>query len=479
MASTAPQQLQTPPQSKPKKASFIRGRAGFAWLEKRLPQASMGMDDEILNNESWNYHDEGKLLDEMEIELAKGYVDRITDQHYLMKDVMGGNYHVPMDLTFKRVLENGCGAGDWTLDMASELPEADFVAIPQIMYTNPDADMSGATPSRPRGLLGADQSQQQGTDPGSSAATSKRAVATVRPSIRPRNCDFYPDVPINSLPYPDDSFDFVYQRRQCVVLLAKEWRPTVSELYRVLKPGGWVQILEPDLFLRGGGDLCQFAGRYTVGMFEGTGRSPNVIHELKPLLESAGFVNVEVKIFSIPLGWGGVIGQAMLVNQKQFVNEMEPIYVRQGHGTSAEYQGLIKTIFDEAVEKKAYINYHVVVGQKLDTSTPSFPEGFKMTMCETRKCDTSTPSLPEGFKMTMCETRKCDTSTPSLPEGFKMTMCETRKCDIIDTSNRIGDDSQVVVTLDGMTSKPQSEPTVVAADSSSPSSSSTPSSPRA
>jgi hypothetical protein len=42
-------------------------------------------------------------------------VYRITDQHYLMKDVMGGNYHVPMDLTFKRVLENGCGAGDWTL----------------------------------------------------------------------------------------------------------------------------------------------------------------------------------------------------------------------------------------------------------------------------------------------------------------------------------------------------------------------------
>lgn len=42
-------------------------------------------------------------------------VYRITDQHYLMKDVMGGNYHVPMDLTFKSVLESGCGAGDWTL----------------------------------------------------------------------------------------------------------------------------------------------------------------------------------------------------------------------------------------------------------------------------------------------------------------------------------------------------------------------------
>lgn len=32
-----------------------------------------------------------------------------------MKDIMGGNFHAPIDLAFKRVLENGCGAGDWTV----------------------------------------------------------------------------------------------------------------------------------------------------------------------------------------------------------------------------------------------------------------------------------------------------------------------------------------------------------------------------
>ncbi|KAG0093813.1 hypothetical protein BGZ93_008596 [Podila epicladia] len=375
------------PSGKSSKRNFIRGKAGFAWLEKRLtPSATDQEDEKNLSDSNWAYQ-QGQL-NEMEIEAAKGYVDRITDQHYLMKDVFGGNYHAPMDLAFKRVFENGCGAGDWSLDMASEMPETDFVGGPQIMFTTSNQEKN--TPIlRPRGLLGADQSQQGSSPsvpatspspsinsgiatgssipaPSSSASTSSTTPANnnIRPNIKPRNCTFNPDVPLNRLPFPNEQFDFVYQRRQSVVLMSTEWQRTILELFRILKRGGWVQIVEPDLFLRGGGELCQLAGEYCVGIFEAMGRNPNVIHEMPHLLEAAGFVNISVKVFSIPLGWGGVVGQAMLVNQKGFVRELEPIYVRQGHGDSDEYRELTKSIFDEAVAQKAYINYHVVVGQK-------------------------------------------------------------------------------------------------------------------
>ncbi|KAF9184669.1 hypothetical protein BGZ50_003536 [Haplosporangium sp. Z 11] len=371
------------------KLSFIRGKAGFAWLEKRLPPAASNLDEETLSNNLWTYQ-QGQLLEEMEIEAAKGYVDRITDQHYLMKDVMAGNYHVPIDLAFKRVLENGCGAGDWTLDMASEMPETDFVGCPQIMFTTSDA-VKNTPVLRPRGLLGADQSQQgTNTTISESSSTATAATAstttarppagitsttpsplsgsTIRPNIRPRNCFFHSDVPLHRLPFTNESFDFVYQRRQCVVLMSNEWQRAILELFRVLKHGGWIEILEPDLHLRGGGEYCKFAGEYCIGIFEAMGRNPKVIHEMQQLLESVGFVNVSVKVWSIPLGWGGVIGQAMLVNQKQFVNEMGPIYVRQGHGSLDEYREQTKKIFEEAVAMKAYINYHVITGQK-PTST--------------------------------------------------------------------------------------------------------------
>lgn len=267
------------------------------------------------------------------------------------------------------------------------MPETDFVGGPQITFTTSNQEKHPPI-IRPRGLLGADQSQQ-GSSPSapttspspsqnstatgsitvSSPSTSTSANTTpansnIRPNIKPRNCTFNPDVPLNRLPFPNEQFDFVYQRRQSVVLMSTEWQRTILELFRIMKRGGWVQIVEPDLFLRGGGELCHLAGEYCVGIFEAMGRNPKVIHEMPHLLEAAGFVNISVKVFSIPLGWGGVVGQAMLVNQKGFVNELEPIYVRQGHGDSDEYRELTKSIFEEAVEQKAYINYHVVVGQK-------------------------------------------------------------------------------------------------------------------
>lgn len=63
------------PQTRPSKLSFIRGKAGFAWLEKKLPPASSALDDEVLKNDAWSYR-HGQLLNEMEAEAAKGYVDR-------------------------------------------------------------------------------------------------------------------------------------------------------------------------------------------------------------------------------------------------------------------------------------------------------------------------------------------------------------------------------------------------------------------
>ncbi|KAF9977114.1 hypothetical protein BGZ73_006988 [Actinomortierella ambigua] len=365
------------------KFGFIRGKAGFAWLEKRIAGLSGGAHNVSSSSSSSVHFDDETIerrLDEMEHEAAKQYKDRVAEQHFLMKDVMGANYHVPMDLTFKRVLENGCGAGDWTLDMASDMPETDFVGCPQIVFTTSNAGHNTKNALyRPRGLLGADQSQQRSGD-GSSTSSSSTSSSSAPPVLRPRNCSFITTVPMNRLPFHNDHFDFVFQRRQSVVLLTTEWQRTILELFRVLKKGGWVELVEPDLCLRGGGELCQLAGEYCIGIFEALGRHPNVIHEMPMLLASAGFVNVQVKIWSMPLGWGGPVGKAMMRNQQLFVNEMEPMYVRQGHGTSQEYRELTDQIFQEAVDRRAYINYHSIIAQKPATASDRHKESKMSNM---------------------------------------------------------------------------------------------------
>lgn len=52
---------------------------------------------------------------------------------------------------------------------------------------------------------------------------------------------------VKGLPYEDNSFDFVHMRLLVLALREEEWPTAISELIRVTKPGGMIQLLEMDL----------------------------------------------------------------------------------------------------------------------------------------------------------------------------------------------------------------------------------------
>lgn len=65
-------------------------------------------------------------------------------------------------------------------------------------------------------------------------------------AIRPENVTFQLCNILDGLPYEDNTFDFVHMRQLIVALRAKEWPAVLNEIYRVLKPGGLVQLVESD-----------------------------------------------------------------------------------------------------------------------------------------------------------------------------------------------------------------------------------------
>lgn len=51
---------------------------------------------------------------------------------------------------------------------------------------------------------------------------------------------------LEGLPYPDNTFDLVHLRLLVLALRYDEWPGVIKELLRVTKPGGLIQMMEPD-----------------------------------------------------------------------------------------------------------------------------------------------------------------------------------------------------------------------------------------
>jgi ubiquinone/menaquinone biosynthesis C-methylase UbiE len=69
-------------------------------------------------------------------------------------------------------------------------------------------------------------------------------------TIRPENVRFELHNIVHGLPFPDNSFDYVHMRLLIISLKTNEWPMVIAEIYRVLKPGGLVQLVESDFSVK-------------------------------------------------------------------------------------------------------------------------------------------------------------------------------------------------------------------------------------
>ncbi|RUP46418.1 S-adenosyl-L-methionine-dependent methyltransferase, partial [Jimgerdemannia flammicorona] len=116
-----------------------------------------------------------------------------------------GNFNAPVEDALShgiKVLDAGCGAGCWTMNMANDFPNSHFVGV----------DVADLFP--------------------------KDEVKS--------NCIFVKANTLEGLPFEDDTFDYIFQRFMVLAFTPADWAKAISELVRVTKPGGWVELVESD-----------------------------------------------------------------------------------------------------------------------------------------------------------------------------------------------------------------------------------------
>ncbi|KAF9418763.1 hypothetical protein BGZ94_009609 [Podila epigama] len=272
--------------------------------------------------------------------------DSQKGQHALWKYIGGGNAHAPIRYDISRILDSGCGLGEWTM-----------VRIVQAVYNTYTPEMAKEYPS----------ATVYGVDINSQLFPSAHTPV-------PSNCLFTQANILNRLAFPEHYFDFCFQRFLYLGLTVDDWPVALKELHRVLKPGGWIELFEPSMRVHRAGPRTRDVMRWISRLlqeergldFDFAGERMQRLCESKEI----GFENVKLERLSIPMGsWGGRVGEAMAENMVMMFQNLRSVLLEdmsQPRDASARkaFDAMVQSWVRECEMNKSYLDYYILVAQK-------------------------------------------------------------------------------------------------------------------
>ncbi|RUS12979.1 S-adenosyl-L-methionine-dependent methyltransferase [Endogone sp. FLAS-F59071] len=250
--------------------------------------------------------------------------DRLLIHHYCIKLAFQGNLIAPVEHLLNegsRVLDVGCGPGYWALEVAHDFPMTDVYGI----------DL----------------------------------VATYPAAIRPANTHFYIGNIVEGLAFPDNFFDFIQMRTFIAALRMHEWPLAIKEIMRLLKPGGWVQLVEPDEKLWRLNAESNVFYNSLLAIASNAGLDLSVAKRIPGMMRSQGFERVDNPRTSIPIGpWRGQLGQMMADDLTEGFIGATQLFAPALELTTDEYERLVRKMVDDCNQCTSYHNWYGNIGCK-------------------------------------------------------------------------------------------------------------------
>jgi SAM-dependent methyltransferase len=250
-------------------------------------------------------------------------IDRQDIQHYALREALGGRNHVAPVERPARILDVGCGTGQWAYELCAEFP---------------DSLVCGFDLQRSK-------------------------------TLRPANYRFVRGNLLHGLPFTDGSFDFVHQRILASGVPVRAWARTMRELVRVTGPGGWIELVEgrPSLGPAGPATERLFETTWKLGRSMGLDTTGQIARNLARQLRRTGVSVVDVRRIEIPVGeWGGRIGSWMSTDARTVFLRLAGILEERFGLPEAECRILVAAAQQEWEEHRASSSFTLVVGHKRD-----------------------------------------------------------------------------------------------------------------
>lgn len=191
---------------------------------------------------------------------------RVRVQDHLLTTGMGGPLpEQPDPSAFRRVLDVGCGTGDWLMEVARTYPTTELLIGVDISAT----------------MLRYARAQVE-DDP----ALSRRVEFAMMDALR-------------MLEFQDDFFDMVNERLAMSYLRTWEWRQYLSECMRVCHPGGVIRFTECDIAQTSSEALNQWGDLFFRAMWQSghffTEDYQGITAELPHLFKRHGLQDIQIR----------------------------------------------------------------------------------------------------------------------------------------------------------------------------------------
>ncbi|KAJ3138189.1 hypothetical protein HK100_012870 [Physocladia obscura] len=153
---------------------------------------------------------------------------------------------------------------------------------------------------------------------------------------------------LETLPYEDNTFDFVHQRFLVLGMPREKFADALKELIRVTKPGGWIELFEGDVVLA----TALFDGLHNRGL--DCYAATNLPYYTKKV--AVNVENQEIKSLQIPLSWGSNMGVLFGADARATMLGMEDWLHKAMGITRDEYRELIQNCYAEWAGNHAFMH---------------------------------------------------------------------------------------------------------------------------
>ncbi|KAG0187871.1 hypothetical protein DFQ28_005759 [Apophysomyces sp. BC1034] len=179
----------------------------------------------------------------------------------------------------------------------------------------------------------------------------------------------YGDI-LGPLKFKDNMFDFIYQRDVATVVPSKQWAALASEFYRVLQPGGALELAEHDLLFKRPGPVSSIINEWFQSAAGVIGIDPDYNSFMADILRTAGFVDIEERVYDIPLGeWPqdpldrshGFLNKEQIKTILRTIKRWWLTYIGV---SSQEYDRVCMATLDEFEEYKTCTTWRIFIAKK-------------------------------------------------------------------------------------------------------------------